>query len=212
MKPVSKAASDGAPPYKSVEERLKEALSKAPRDAANPPPTWVTDGMPRALAVSGGWGGDEPTIRQNHHLDASTAVTKSELAKVRKLAKGLIAATDEIHKPAVVLIGDMMWGGPKLSMWLHVLVASIEHANIPTMPPAKGRRRDPRSARVASGLVYFWQILAGHRATITVRSLDNRATGPFLDVLTEVFQILNIKASPESQGRAAIAKGDKYPP
>ena len=211
MSPVTKAAADGEPPYKSVEERLREALSKAPRDPENPPPDGLTEGMPRALGIAGGWGGDEPTMRRNHHLDASTAVTRKELAKVRKLAEDLIVATDELHKPAVALIGDWMWGRPKLSMWLHILVGSIEHANIPAMPPKKGRRPDPRSAKVASVLVYFWPMLTGRRATITVRSLDNKATGSFLNVLTEVFQILKITASPESQGRAAIDKGENYP-
>jgi len=65
----------------------------------------------------------------------------------------------------------------------------------------KGRRH--LAAAVTEKAARVYERLTGNAATLSVDS-ENRAYGPFLSLLAEVFRILNVRASPESQTRAFL--------
>lgn len=67
---------------------------------------------------------------------------------------------------------------------------------------SKSKPKKFASRGVAVSLARAYEKLSGTKATIPTN--DGRAYGPFLELLTEVFAITGIDASPEAAGRAAI--------
>jgi len=73
----------------------------------------------------------------------------------------------------------------------------------------------PTARYVARSAADSFARLTGRPPTVITPALGGKAGGPFLEFLHQVFEVLGIRASAESQARAAIAmdfKGEKLPP
>lgn len=74
--------------------------------------------------------------------------------------------------------------------------------------PAARRPKESTAASVASYAAFIYREVTGTEATVPIR--DGRAYGPFLSFLTDLFEVMEIDASPESQAKAARRKRLKH--
>ncbi len=73
----------------------------------------------------------------------------------------------------------------------------------PLKRPKGGAPRLHYAPAVASAVAgAYWEI-TGKRPTVSVNPVTYGAYGPFLELLTDIFGVLSIEASPESQAKAA---------
>lgn len=82
--------------------------------------------------------------------------------------------------------------------------AQFEIRKAPYTPAKEGRPKKDAPALVADIAVRIYEDLSARRATIPTR--DNKAYGPFLAFLTQLFLVLGINGSPEAAGRAALRR------
>ena len=71
--------------------------------------------------------------------------------------------------------------------------------------PTHGTRPKKNAATgVARTAIEVYERLTGENATVITDQRDNRAKGPFLDFIRELFAALDIEASPELRARAVL--------
>lgn len=73
-----------------------------------------------------------------------------------------------------------------------------------SLQPQASRPRKAVAAETAKQALIAYKLLTGKKATITVPALGGKARGTFLKFVTELFAVLDIKASPENWARNAI--------
>ena len=112
-----------------------------------------------------------------------------ELAGLKKHAEKLLKAIVELHKPA--LAAAVLPDG--LTMRLGVLIARIDAINL------DGRPRKDQASKITEMTADAFYRLTGDAAHTNTNV--GKVYGPFFDLLTEVFNILKVKASAESQAR-----------
>jgi hypothetical protein len=158
--------------------RLKAAFRKLPITAAYP------DKIPYESVLPG-------ICRELVRLSATPPRGKpaKELAELKKHAEKLLNAIVELHKPAL----DAAVVPDGLTMRLGVLIAQIDEAKL------GGRPRKDQAWEITKMTAETFYRLTGGAAHPNTK--DGKAYGPFLDLLTEVFNILGVDASPESQAR-----------
>lgn len=74
----------------------------------------------------------------------------------------------------------------------------------PGSPPPATKPKRFASRVVAREALRSFEEFSGQRATINTNPKDSKAYGPYLDYLTDLFEILRITASPEAAGRDVI--------
>jgi hypothetical protein len=161
----------------------------------------------RELALMAGGG---PLRHHDEH--ASHLATVKELADLKKRAEGLLDAIDALHRPAIDALNyrdGVLIGTAGVTTQLRILIASASCAEIPDQPSSRGAKVKVQPRRIALAVAAHYHRLTGDRPTVDTRQIDtdydkgSESYGPFLDLLTEVFAALGVKASPESQAKIA---------
>jgi hypothetical protein len=139
--------------------------------------------------------------------DAGSAATKKELADVRKHAKALLGAINELHKPAIEALNfrpGVLTGTSGLTTSLRILIAAAQIAKGDIIPDQESKRGQPKKASahavaMAAGEHYY--LLTGDRP---------KRYGHFIKLLDEIFDALGIDASAEEFARQveAVFKGE----
>lgn len=120
----------------------------------------------------------------------------------------------DVRKAERKLAGGFSWQDdlPEL-LYFDALVVNVAHAALraaaalEAAPPSIGHKPAKEGAAIVSKFALeAYELLTGKSATIstTAHKVQNRAGGPFMDFLKDVFNALGIEASVESQARAAI--------
>jgi hypothetical protein len=159
----------------------------------------------RQIVIAGGGDCRQPMV--------GFAQSQKELDAVRKAAAALAGKLDALHEPARKALDEM---GGQTIRWMKVTLAGLEaaaaHAKIPPIPPFAGQGRPTKSgpSRITKIVGLHYARLAGKRPTISVSTQDGHiASGPFLDVLAEIFAAFRMNASPEACARKFIAGMEK---
>jgi hypothetical protein len=166
-------------------------------------------GIARELALMRG--AERPTeagvaALKRHAEAASSAATKKEIAALKKHAEGLIEAIDALHKPAIDALAYRLTGPAGLTTRLRILIAQASCAEVPDdLRAKKGAGVKVQARRIANTTAEHYYRLTGNNPTVIVNPDTNKAYGPFLDLLKEIFDVLGITASAESQAAAAAA-------
>jgi hypothetical protein len=147
------------------------------------------------------------------HLEVvSEAKSKREIENLNKKAKELRLALQDLHRPAIEALDNY---SPKRPHWraemiddLFFLMAKTTLARVGSLPRNAGRGAKPRrqAKKIASSVATHYFRITGKFPTVITPSDGGKAYGPFLDLLSEVFRLLNVKASAESQAKEAIQR------
>jgi hypothetical protein len=139
---------------------------------------------------------------------ASRKTTRTELDELARLADALADHVErDLHMPAIIALADAHVMRDTVRSLSREWAMHARRADLSQIPERIGRGQEQlRQLARAVGWMLRQDVeaLTGKRPTITVR--DGEATGPFLDLVTEVFSILAIKASPEAVAREALKK------
>jgi hypothetical protein len=196
-----------------LQAQLQEALLRLPLDPNHSESNrdLLLPGIARQLALM--VGNDQPPLSTRA---AASNTTKRELKDVQKHANALLKTLEGLHEPAITALSDIgpLWPQGKLTLLLRVLIAAVDSAEIAETAPTAGRGRLPnlQATRIAEYLKQYFPLLTGKPATVSTRSEDGKAYGPFLDAVTEIFRILRIDASPETYARQVPNRRKKIAP
>lgn len=192
-----------------IAQRLEAALRRVANCSAHHsgplggiPYEHLIPGHVRELAMIGAGFTSLP----NRELNTSTSATQRELADLRKRASALLNSLEVLHRPALdaLCIKPFAIGG--LSTYLRLIVSSVDHAIIEDQPNGAGRGSKYKigARRVTTYAIEIYQRLSGLKATIITPIEGGPPRGPFLDFLTEIFEVLEIKAKPAGQAKMAL--------
>lgn len=146
---------------------------------------------------------------------ASTARSKRQLAAVGKAADLLAGAIADLNRPArdALILSDEWLR--RVSGDLALLRADARNAEVPEQAATEGTGRPKKlvAQRVSHWVGLHYQGLTGKPPSIAVSAATHVAGGQFVDLLREVFEVLELKASAESQAKALIREmKEKTPP
>lgn len=89
----------------------------------------------------------------------------------------------------------------------HVHLSERAHNSIDEEKPGnKGANRRVHAPKVTDNLCLAFTEICGKQPTLIVDPVTSEASGRFLDLVHDIFEILGIGASPESQARDAIKR------
>jgi len=110
-----------------------------------------------------------------------------------------------LKKRAGVISKDMA-AVTQLPLDVRLIVTACAYFEIPELPPParSGAPEKDLAALVARMVAEHYNRLTGKRPTRITRCGRSKAYGPFIELLTEIYRILGIKASPENQTRAVV--------
>lgn len=138
----------------------------------------------------------------NRLKSASAKVTASEIKAVKEGAQHLLKALETLHAPAYDAIAFPPIEMAILTGKLSALATAASNAPIPHQADIGGRPKKFTARAVARSAAFHYHALTG-KAPAPINGNCGPAHGPFLDFLAEVFEILGIKASAESQAKEA---------
>ena len=139
--------------------------------------------------------------------------TKKELQTLAKKCNALTGCLASLHAPAIGALANRGFVDRHalliLAEQLSNAVDSTLNTDLSEIPAKQGSGRHPDylARGVARILAHEFHTLTGDNPTITVNSYaaGNTAGGPFLDLVTGIFGVLGITASPETFARQAIS-------
>ena len=142
--------------------------------------------------------------RSPHHEGAPPNTIRRELAALAKRAEALRAVIRRLHKPAIDAVALRPKWPASWDTQLSILMTVVAHAEVPDLPANAGLGAPTKTMarQIAQAVADHYRGLTDKKPTISTK--DGKATGPFLDLLAEVFDTLDISARPESQARAVI--------
>lgn len=135
--------------------------------------------------------------------------TEKELTKIVKHAAALAKCFESLHQPAILLLADMGLCNMRneLPKILHDMESKIRNVELSVLrEPPKGGRPDDKLAQAVANIVacYYHKITGKDPGRIVdARVGDSTSYGPFMHLLSEVFSILNIKASSDHYAKEA---------
>lgn len=190
---------------------LEAALRKLVEVCGSPPPSVgyiphasTIPGLARELVVHG-----VLAKTLNRQSTASAEKTREELATVAKQAKALFKTLRHLHRPALEALNYRSpWpAGPNgLETHLAILIAAAGGDVELAFYVDEGRSGKSISSakHVTALLAQYYETLTGVEPTLHTSTLDHTPGGPFYELVSDVFRILKIRASPESQIRALL--------
>jgi hypothetical protein len=163
--------------------------------------------------------------------DIGHKTTKKELKDLAKKAQELAKCLASLHKPAIVALANvpkpLLYRRELKELATHISEAASEaasglasdtasHDDSSKMSKKKGRGRTPNrlAIGIARILAFDYEELTGKPPTI--RTLNGKAYGPFLNLVTDVFNALGLEARPEAMAKKAItltadARATRFP-
>lgn len=141
---------------------------------------------------------------KRHEELASSSTTKREIASLARHARALFGAIDSLHKPAIDALNyrkEALTGPLGIRTKLKVLIAAADSATVPELPANAGRGRRPhvQARKIAFEVAKHFYALTDKLPT--VRTLEGKAYGPFIDLLGDVFAALEIRDAVENHAR-----------
>lgn len=147
--------------------------------------------------------------------------TQKELDRLSESAEALARCISALHEPAITALCD----GAKvpdgrylkfverhsLLRLLTDLAALARSADLSAVPDVQGRGRPTNNLALGAAriLAFDYQQLTGKAPTVNTHpdthKDSGKAYGPFLDLVTGIFDAVGIPASPEAMARKAVA-------
>ena len=134
------------------------------------------------------------------------AKSRAELKKLQTSAAALARSIDELHQPSIDALGLVHWMERKqLKEAVQRAAEAAERADIGALP-----RNCPRQGRnspapvIADLLAAAFHELTGARPTVLTS--DGKAWGPFLKLVTAVFDAMGLEDRPEHITRDAVSR------
>lgn len=170
----------------------------------------------------------EPPIR---YRLAGRAKVRSQLDDVAKAAEKLAEALEGLYAPSIAALADNGFlqldvaASKKSKVWvdgqqshrvktyrlpelLQELATIARTADISAVPEEQGKGRLPNNLAKSLGsvLAFDYHSLTGHRPIVSTRNngVQDVPYGPFFDLVSEVFTILDVQAKPEHIAREAV--------
>lgn len=149
------------------------------------------------------------SIRPYDKVNSRSAADK-ELKDLGQAAKKLLDKVEGLHRPAIdaLIYRDYWWN--RFRTDLRVLVVAAEHAEISDVDPKSGRDENIMPFKIALKLATLYEALTGYVPTRRTNAMSNEAYGPYLNLVSAVFETLEIDANPEYYARKAL-ESDRAP-
>ena len=193
--------------WKDREAAIEAAFRKltpAPPTGKGTPYTALIPGMGRQILVECGF------VPDNHGPDTAKN-TRTELDKVASNARKLLAALEGLHQPALDVLANVYTRPPAgdLPIHLQTLAEIVEKLSIPGFVKHASRKQPPKEraekiARIVGA--HYWGITGRHPTVITKQAPaayhcgnNNFAVGPFVELLTAIFDATGVMASAANQ-------------
>lgn len=141
-------------------------------------------------------------------LAISRVRAQGELSALMRQSVALADYLDSLHEPVILGLAN---AGVLVREWareLRAKAAKAEKADLNGAPDKTPRGRPPKRVAevVTEYLAENYRVLTGDEPTISTKTdWGSKAYGPFLDFVTEVFKILQVRASPEAMVRAVLS-------
>lgn len=145
-------------------------------------------------------------IRPNPGIHLPQAVTtktaKRELRDLARKIEKTIKALRDLSPTARAAVNFQEAALRTMTTSLRILLASTE-SEVPESSAVGGRPKHMSVRKISEAVGQHYHALTGERATVRVREAGDKACayGPFFDLMTEVFQVLNLSDSPEVWAR-----------
>jgi hypothetical protein len=141
------------------------------------------------------------------YKSASRSASVKELEAVKIAADNLLERISEMHAPAIAAIGKNFkpgwFDGVLLNLNTLRIGAEFAPGDILDLSPnaGKGRPRKDNVARLAKKVAFHYVHVTGKKPTVRVK--DGIAYGPYLQLIADIFAILEVNEAPEFYARKA---------
>lgn len=176
----------------AIEAAYREAAAKAPMEKS--PRT--SKAIPYELAIPGM--GRELMLMMSG-APRKLLPPKKALAELRKTSDGLLAVLDLLPPEAAAALDMSQKTLPDLRLKLRVLSEEAKAARIVRKagPPEK-----VQATKIARAVAVHYYHFMGRNPSVPKR--EGKAYGPYLNLLSKIFKILELKASAESQAEKVV--------
>ena len=212
----------------AIEAAFRELEIKRPDDPQKLSYESLIPSIPRQLLVERGnvrptapvspevakmW--DAIDILRRHTEPASNRATRRELVVLKRQAEALLKALNALHKPAIDALNfrrEALIGGGGLKARLQILIVAAAAAEVPALPAnaGRGRRINTQARKMALEVAKHYFGLTGEMPTVRTPIGGGKPYGPFIQLLTEIFAALDIRAGVENHARWAIKAMEQY--
>ncbi|MDG2406893.1 MAG: hypothetical protein P8M25_18745 [Paracoccaceae bacterium] len=170
------------------------------------------DGKDHARAIANA-ADDDRWLEETKNRDASAKQTAKQLEKFRALCKKLVDHADQMQTTAVYRLSSEGVDFPDLRAKLDTASEYVDHAlssvDAAGVQESCGQPRKQAAQRVTECAAECYTALTGKAPTFTVSPSDSAVSGRWIDFLTAVFEVVEIKGSPESHARKLMEKNAK---
>lgn len=141
----------------------------------------------------------------------STTGGKGEVEKLRNKAYDLLKCLNELSCDSYVPINEKIKRptiavGMDLERIIHAADDLLRNHNFPE--PKRGKPKKAGVADMSDYILETYEHLTGKRATISFDNVTSKSGGDFLEFMSEIFMVLGIADSPDSQARNARKRKD----
>ena len=140
----------------------------------------------------------------NRNRPASQSATDAEFRKLHDLCEKAADHLEKIHEPAVSALWREGLSAMEMAGQLRAMMEVTRHAfGSAEGRDVKGRQKDIEARGVAMAAGSAYRAITGKRPTIVVNPDSSKeASGPWIDFVRCIFDVLAIAASAPSQARA----------
>jgi hypothetical protein len=137
---------------------------------------------------------------------ADEATTGKEIAAVKIAAAKLAAALSSLHEPAIMALNLDQLHFSQIETRIRLLKLQAEQAHVPNSPKNATRRKPKRHdlKLFSKSIAEHYYFVTGKPPTRRINPENGTAYGPFIALLTEIFDIYGIKANADAEAREAI--------
>lgn len=151
-----------------------------------------------------------------HFLKIGKTRAKKELHKVSTLATSFADYVTTLHEPTVVALANQGLLTHQLERSLRSVAAAAAKASPGSMvseKPVKGRPEKLGARAIAGVVAANYKALTGKKPTVSTDWRTGKMRGPFYELMSEIFRLLEVDASPEASIRNILKtrKGEKQP-
>jgi hypothetical protein len=140
------------------------------------------------------------------HFVEFTVTQQNKIGEIIRHSKQLMKLLQDSDLPNSMICDNQFWQREVFLPQLAVLISSVQSLDRRHVRSAArtGRPKKQAAKAIAANAAANFELLTGRRATLSTPTAGGKASGAFLDFLSEVFKILGVDASPESQAKVAI--------
>jgi hypothetical protein len=147
-----------------------------------------------------------PRLREVSHKRA-----QGELRQLLRSIDALAIQLDKLHRPVIVALADRGVLAHSLGQSLRKISEAARAADLTGVSEQASKGRPPKVGPnvLTEFLASCYKSLTGKAPTVVTDWDTGKAYGPFLQLVSDVFMALEVKANPEDAARKVVRKKEK---